>query len=156
VIFVSENHGYAEFTAQASHMKLEDIAERAASYGIPGVVVDGMDALAVRAVALDAVDRAKSGAGPTLIEAKTYRYFDHQGIKGMRIPYRDPAEVQAWKKRDAIKIIEAIGAERGLATPEDFEAIWAETQADITDGIDFARSSPDPDPADILDDVYTV
>lgn len=156
VIFVCENNGYAEFTAQGSHMKLEDIAERAASYGIPGVVVDGMDALAVRAVALDAVDRAKSGAGPTLIEAKTYRYFDHQGIKGMRIPYRDPAEVQAWKERDAIKILEAIGAEHGLATPEDFEAIWAETLADITDGIEFARNSPDPDPADILDDVYTV
>lgn len=155
VIFICENNGYAEFTSQDRHMKLTDIAERAISYGIPGVIVDGMDALAVRAVMIDAVDRAKRGEGPTLIEAKTYRYFDHQGIKGMRIPYRDPAEVEAWKTRDAITLIETIGVERGLATAEEFAAIWAETEEDIEDGIEFARTSPDPDPADILDDVYT-
>ena len=154
-IFVIENNGYAEFTSQERHMRLTDIAERASSYGIPGVIVDGMDALAVREVALEAVERAKRGDGPTLIEAKTYRFFDHQGIKGMRIPYRDPAEVEAWKSRDAIRLIEAIGVERGLATAEEFERIWAEVEADIQDGIDFARTSPDPDPADILDDVYT-
>ena len=154
-IFVVENNGYAEFTSQERHMRLTDIAERASSYGIPGVIVDGMDALAVREVALEAVERAKRGDGPTLIEAKTYRFFDHQGIKGMRIPYRDPAEVEAWKSRDAIRLIEAIGVERGLATAEEFERIWAEVEADIQDGIDFARTSPDPDPADILDDVYT-
>lgn len=156
VIFVCENNGYAEFTAQGDHMRIDDIAERANSYGIPGVVVDGMDALAVRAVAMEAVGRAKRGEGPTLIEAKTYRYFDHQGIKGMRIPYRDPAEVEAWKERDAIKLLEVIGIERSVATQEDFAAIWSQTQAEITDAIEFARSSPDPDPADILDDVYTV
>ena len=155
VIFVIENNGYAEFTSQERHMKLTDIAERAASYGIPGVIVDGMDALAVREVAAEAVARAKRGEGPTLIEAKTYRFFDHQGIKGMRIPYRDPAEVEAWKSRDAIRLIEAIGVERGLVTSEEFEQIWAEVEADIEDGIAFARTSPDPDPADILDDVYT-
>jgi pyruvate dehydrogenase E1 component alpha subunit len=152
---VIENNGYAEFTSQERHMKLTDIAERASSYGIPGVIVDGMDALAVRQVALEAVERAKGGEGPTLIEAKTYRFFDHQGIKGMRIPYRDAAEVEAWKSRDAIRLIETIGVERGLATAEEFAAIWAEVEADIQDGIDFARVSPDPDPADILDDVYT-
>jgi acetoin:2,6-dichlorophenolindophenol oxidoreductase subunit alpha len=155
VIFVIENNGYAEFTSQERHMKLTDIAERAASYGIPGVIVDGMDALAVREVAAAAVERAKRGEGPTLIEAKTYRFFDHQGIKGMRIPYRDPAEVEAWKSRDAIRLIEAIGVERGLVTAEGFERVWAEVEADIEDGIAFARTSPDPDPADILDDVYT-
>lgn len=155
-IFVIENNGYAEFTSQERHMKLTDIAERAASYGIPGVIVDGMDALAVRQAALEAVERAKRGEGPTLIEAKTYRFFDHQGIKGMRIPYRDPAEVEAWKSRDAIRLIEAIGVERGLVTAEEFERTWAEVEAEIEDGIEFARNSPDPDPADILDDVYTV
>ncbi len=155
VIFVCENNGYAEFTSQERHMRLTDIAERATSYGIPGVIVDGMDALAMRDVTQQAVDRARRGEGPTLIEAKTYRYFDHQGIKGMRIPYRDPAEVEAWKSRDAIALIEAIGVERGLATPEDFAGIWAQVEADILDGIEFARRSPDPDPADILDDVYT-
>ena len=155
-IFVIENNGYAEFTSQERHMKLTDIAERAASYGIPGVIVDGMDALAMRQVSLEAVERAKRGEGPTLIEAKTYRFFDHQGIKGMRIPYRDPAEVEAWKSRDAIRLIETVGVERGLATAEEFAEIWAEVEAEINDGIEFARNSPDPDPADILDDVYTV
>ena len=155
VVFVCENNGYAEFTSQERHMRLTDIAERAASYGMPGVIVDGMDALAVRTATLEAVARAKRGEGPTFIEAKTYRYFDHQGIKGMRIPYRDPAEVEAWKTRDAIVLMEAIGVERGLATEEEFAAIWAETEADIEDAVEFARSSPDPDPADILDDVYT-
>ncbi len=156
VVFVVENNGYAEFTSQEQHMKLTDIAERAASYGIPGVIVDGMDALAMRQVSLEAVERAKRGEGPTLIEAKTYRFFDHQGIKGMRIPYRDPAEVEAWKTRDAIRLIETVGVERGLATAEEFAEIWAEVEAEINDGIEFARNSPDPDPADILDDVYTV
>ena len=156
VLFVCENNGYAEFTSQERHMKLTDIAERAASYGIPGVIVDGMDALAVRTVALEAVERARRGEGPTLIEAKTYRYFDHQGIKGMRIPYRDPAEVEAWKSRDCIRLIETIGVERGLVSADEFAQVWAQTEADVADGIQFARTSPDPDPADILDDVYTV
>ena len=155
MVLVCENNGYAEFTSQAQHMKLENIADRAASYGMPGVIVDGMDALAVRAVALEAVERARRGGGPTLIEAKTYRYFDHQGIKGMRIPYRDPAEVEAWQARDAIRLIETVGVVEGLATPEDFAQIWAETEADILDGIEFARNSPDPDPADMLADVYS-
>jgi len=155
MLFIVENNGYAEFTSQEQHMKIQDIAIRATSYGMPGVIVDGMDVLAVREAALEAVARAKRGEGPTLIEAKTYRYFDHQGIKGMRIPYRDAAEVEAWKSRDAIALIEAIGVERGLATAEEFAAIWAEIEADIEDGIEFARTSPDPDPADILDDVYT-
>lgn len=155
VIFVCENNGYAEFTSQERHMRLEHIADRAAAYGMPGVIVDGMDALAVREATLEAVERAKRGEGPTFIEAKTYRFFDHQGIKGMRVLYRDPVEVEAWKSRDPILLIEAIGVERGLVTADELAAVWAETEADIEDGIEFARTSPDPDPADILDNVYT-
>ena len=155
VLLVCENNGYAEFTPQAGHMNLEDIADRAASYGMPGVVVDGMDALAVRAVAAEAVDRARAGGGPTLIEAKTYRYFDHQGIKGMRIPYRSPDEVEAWKERDAIRLLEATGTELGLATAEYFAGVWDDVLADVMDAIAFAEASPHPDPADILLNVYT-
>jgi len=155
VLLVCENNGYAEFTPQAEHMKIENIADRAASYGMPGVVVDGMDALAVRAVALEAVERARAGGGPTLIEAKTYRYFDHQGIKGMRIAYRSPEEVEAWKERDAIKLMEAVGVARGFATAEFFAGVWDEVLADVKDAIEFAEASPHPDPADILLNVYT-
>jgi len=74
----------------------------------------------------------------------------------MRIPYRDPAEVEAWRTRDAITLIETIGVERGLASAEEFAEIVRETEADILDGIEFARQSPDPDPADMLADVYTI
>jgi TPP-dependent pyruvate/acetoin dehydrogenase alpha subunit len=155
VLFVCENNGYAEFTPQSKHMKIEDIADRAASYGMPGVVVDGMDALAMRAVTIEAVERARSGGGPTLIEAKTYRYFDHQGIKGMRIPYRSPKEVEAWKERDAIVLIEAVGIEHGFATADYFASVWEEVRVAITDAIEYAEASPDPDPADILMNVYT-
>ena len=156
VLLVCENNGYAEFTPQAQHQAIEDIADRAASYGMPGVVVDGMDALAVRAVAAEATERARSGGGPTLIEAKTYRYFDHQGIKGMRIPYRSPEEVEAWKARDAILLIEAVGVARGFASAEYFAAVWDEVLADVNDAIAYAEASPHPDPADILLNVYTV
>lgn len=155
VLLVCENNGYAEFTPQAAHMNLENIADRAASYGMPGVVVDGMDALAVRAVAAEAVDRARAGGGPTLIEAKTYRYFDHQGIKGMRIPYRSSDEVEAWKERDAIRLLEATGTELGLATAEYFAGVWDDVLADVMDAIAYAEASPHPDPADILLNVYT-
>jgi acetoin:2,6-dichlorophenolindophenol oxidoreductase subunit alpha len=155
VVLVCENNGYAEFTPQAGHMNLEDIADRAASYGMPGVVVDGMDVLAVRSVAADAVARARAGEGPTLIEAKTYRYFDHQGIKGMRIPYRSPEEVEAWKERDAIRLLEVVATRHGLATPEHFTGVWDDVLADVTDAIAFAEASPHPDPADILLNVYS-
>jgi pyruvate dehydrogenase E1 component alpha subunit len=120
------------------------------------VVVDGMDALAVRAVAKQAAERARAGLGPTLIEAKTYRYFDHQGIKGMRIPYRSPEEVEAWKARDAIRLMEAVGVQHGFASAEYFAGVWDEVLADVMDAIAYAEASPHPDPADILLNVYTV
>jgi pyruvate dehydrogenase E1 component alpha subunit len=156
VLLVCENNGYAEFTPQSQHQAIENIADRAASYGMPGVVVDGMDALAVREVALEATERARAGGGPTLIEAKTYRYFDHQGIKGMRIPYRSPEEVEAWKARDAILLMEAVGVSRGFAPPEYFAGVWEDVLADVNDAIAYAEASPHPDPADILLNVYTV
>ena len=97
-IFVCENNGYGEFTPQAGHQVIEDIADRAAGWGMPGVIVDGMDVVAVWVVAVEAVARARAGDGPTFIEAKTYRYYDHVGVKGMRIPYRTDAEVEVWRR----------------------------------------------------------
>ena len=83
VIFVCENNGYGEYTPQANHQAIVDVADRAAGYGMPGVVVDGMDAMAVYESAEAAIDRARSGEGPTLLECKTYRFFDHVGVRGM-------------------------------------------------------------------------
>jgi acetoin:2,6-dichlorophenolindophenol oxidoreductase subunit alpha len=154
VVLVCENNGYAEFTPASRHMRIENVADRAAGYGMPGVIVDGMDVLAVRAVARDAVARARAGGGPTLVEAKTYRYFDHQGIKGMRIPYRSREEVEAAKARDAIQLLEATGVERGLASVAEFAAVHDQVRAEIEDAVAFAEASPAPDPADLLRNVY--
>ena len=78
-LFVCENNGYGEYTAQANHQAIVDVADRAAGYGMPGVIVDGMDAVAVYEATAAALERARSGGGPTLLECKTYRFFDHVG-----------------------------------------------------------------------------
>jgi pyruvate dehydrogenase E1 component alpha subunit len=155
VILVCENNGYAEFTAQANHMRIVDVADRATAYGFPGVIVDGMDALAVYQDTLAAVERARGGGGPTLIEAKTYRFYDHQGVKGLRIPYRSPEEVETWKARDPIQLLEGRALELGLAERAELEAVWEGTRAEVADAISFAESSPDPDPDQLLDGVYS-
>jgi len=156
VVFVCENNGYAEFTAQSRHMRLTDVADRAASYGMPSEVCDGMDAVAVRQACQRAVDRARAGEGPTLVEAKTYRYYDHQGVKGLRIPYRTQEEIDAWKKRDAIELLEARAAAEGVVDAAAFARVWEETRADAEDAIAFAQASPEPDVATLTTNVYTV
>lgn len=155
VVFVCENNGYAEFTPQERHMLLTDVADRAVAYGMPAEVVDGMDAVAVYLAAKRLVDRARAGEGPALLEAKTYRFYDHQGIKGLRIPYRTQQEIDTWKLRDAIKSIEERMATAGVAAHE-LEQVWSQTREEIAAAITFARDSPDPDPAHLLDNVYTV
>jgi TPP-dependent pyruvate/acetoin dehydrogenase alpha subunit len=156
VLFVCENNGYAEFTPQDRHMLLKDVADRAASYGMPGEIVDGMDAVAVYLAALRLVARARAGEGPALLEAKTYRYYDHQGVKGLRIPYRTQEEIDSWKERDAITALELRMVNAKVAAPGELEKVWSDTREEIAAAIEFAEQSPDPDPADLLDNVYTV
>ncbi len=155
VVLVCENNGYAEFTPQARHMLLTDVADRAAAYGMPSEICDGMDAVAVRAATLRAVERARAGGGPTMVEAKTYRYYDHQGVKGLRIAYRTQEEIDAWKERDAIKLLERGATAAGTVAPERFEEIWEQTRTEVAAAIAFAEASPEPDPADIARDVYS-
>lgn len=155
VVFVCENNGYAEFTALRDHMKLDDVADRASAYGFPSEICDGMDAIAVRAAVGRAVERARDGGGPTLVEAKTYRYYDHQGVKGLRKSYRTQEEVEAWKERDAIKLLEARAVSEGLVTEGEFANIWAEVDADIAESVAFAENSPFPDLADFALNVYS-
>jgi acetoin:2,6-dichlorophenolindophenol oxidoreductase subunit alpha len=156
VLFVCENNGYAEFTPQDRHMLLKDVADRAVAYGMPGEIVDGMDAVAVYLAALRLVARARAGEGPALLEAKTYRYYDHQGVKGLRIPYRTQEEIDSWKERDAITALELRMVNAKVAAPEELEKVWSDTREEIAAAIEFAEQSPDPDPADLLDNVYTV
>jgi len=156
VVFVCENNGYSEFTPQERHMLLKDVADRAAAYGMPGETVDGMDVVAVYLAARRLVARARAGEGPALLEAKTYRYYDHQGVKGLRIPYRTQEEIDTWKERDAITSLEQRVVDAKVAAQESLDKVWADTREEIAAAIKFAEESPDPDPADLLDNVYTV
>ena len=153
-IFVCENNGYGEYTPQASHQAIVDVADRAAGYGMPGVVVDGMDAIAVFEAAAAAIERARQGEGPTLLEAKTYRFFDHVGVRGMGLSYRTDAELEEWQKRDPIHLFEVRLDELGVLSKEQAKALHEQILADVKAGIEFAESSPTPDPETLLDDVY--
>jgi pyruvate dehydrogenase E1 component alpha subunit len=155
MIFFCENNGYAEFTPQAKHMLLTDVADRAASYGMPGVICDGMDVLEVRTTMQQAVERARSGGGPTLIEAKTYRFYDHQGVKGLRKTYRTPEEIEAWKLRDPIALLEVRGTQDGLVPAEAFAAIWEDVRAEVAESIEYAHNSPLPNTEDFDLNVYS-
>jgi pyruvate dehydrogenase E1 component alpha subunit len=155
VLFICENNEYGEFTARKDTMAITDIVDRAAGYGMPGVIVDGMDVVAVHEAAAEAAARARRGEGPSLIEAKTYRFYNHHGIQNLGLKYRTDDEVAQWKERDPIFTFEDRLIEAGTATRADFDAIWAELRADIAAAIEFAEASPLPDPDMVLADVYT-
>ena len=154
VVFVCENNGYGEYTAQKNHQAIVDVADRAPGYGMPGVVCDGMDAVAVYEAAGEAIDRARRGEGPTLLECKTYRYYDHVGVRGMGLSYRTDEEVEEWQKKDPIDLMELRLKEQGVLDADAIQAIHDEVAADIEAAIKFAEESPMPDPSTITDDVY--
>jgi pyruvate dehydrogenase E1 component alpha subunit len=122
---------------------------------MPGVIVDGMDVVAVHEAAVEAVERARSGGGPSLIEAKTYRYYNHHGVQNLGLKYRSDDEVERWRRRDPITTFEATMIGAGLADEAAFEAVWAEVRDEIAAAIEFAESSPLPEPDQLLVDVYT-
>jgi pyruvate dehydrogenase E1 component alpha subunit len=155
VVFVCENNEYGEFTPRDQTMAITDIVDRAAGYGMPGVIVDGMDVVAVHEAALEAVARARDGGGPSLIEAKTYRFYNHHGVQNLGLKYRTDDEVDQWRQRDPIFTFEADMIRADAATEAEFEAVWGELRADIAAAIEFAEESPFPDPDQLLVDVYT-
>ncbi len=152
VLFVCENNLYAEFTPQAVHTKASSVAERAAAYRMPGVRVDGNDAVAVFASAAEAIDRARTGVGPMLIEAMTYRYRGHH--EGDPMAYRTKEELEAWRAKDPIPRLRAWLLSRGFLTETDDQRLVAEAQAEVDAATEFARRSPWPSPDDALGDVY--
>jgi len=155
VVFVCENNEFGEYTPRDKTMAITDVADRAEGYGMPGVVVDGMDAVDVWEVATEAVERARSGGGPSMIEAKTYRYYDHHGVVGLRVKYREEEEVEAWRARDAIEQIEATMAARGIQSLDKSEAVHDEIAAQIEEALAFAEGSPMPEPSDLTAGLYT-
>lgn len=156
IVFVCENNGYGEYTSQANHQAIKDVADRAAGYGMPGVIVDGMDVIAVYEAAGEAIARARKGGGPTLLECKTYRFYDHVGVRGMGMAYRSDEEVIAWKKRDPIPLLEARLAELGVMSADEAAAVHAQAKADAAEAIAYAEASPFPEPSQLLEDVYYV
>jgi acetoin:2,6-dichlorophenolindophenol oxidoreductase subunit alpha len=152
VVFVIENNLYAEYTPLAETTPVEDLARRADGYGMPGVVVDGQDVLAVRAVVGAAVDRARRGEGPTLVEAKTYRYRGHSRTDPGK--YRPSEEVDAWRERDPIELFCRLLIANGTMTPENHEALKAAAQAEVDDAAERAASSEPPTIEEIRHLVY--
>jgi pyruvate dehydrogenase E1 component alpha subunit len=152
---VCENNEYGEFTPRDKTMAITDIVDRAAGYGMPGVIVDGMDVVAVHEAAVEAVSRARAGGGPALIEAKTYRFYNHHGVQNLGLKYRTDDEVAQWKQRDPIFTFEQRLIDAGEATAQTLEEVWAGVRADIEAAVAFAEESPLPDPDQLLTNVYT-
>jgi pyruvate dehydrogenase E1 component alpha subunit len=153
-LFVCENNGYGEYTKQANHQAIVDVADRAAGYGMPGVIVDGMDVMAVYEAAGEAVDRARKGGGPTLLEFKTYRFYDHVGVRGMGLTYRTDEELEVWKARDPIDLFEKNLIDLKVMTKKKIDNVYAAVDAELEEAVEFAEQSPYPDPAELLDNVY--
>jgi acetoin:2,6-dichlorophenolindophenol oxidoreductase subunit alpha len=155
IVFCCENNEYGEFTPRHVTMAITDVVDRAQGYGMPGVIVDGMDAVAMWEAASEAIAFARAGNGPTLIEAKTYRFYNHHGIQNLGLKYRPDSEVELWKQRDPITMIEGRMAAIGVMSADQAAAVWDDVRADIADAIAFAEASPLPERDQILADVYT-
>ncbi len=154
VVFVCENNLYATEIPFATVTKNPQVADRAQAYGLPGVSVDGNDVLAVYHATGEAVQRARSGSGPTLLECKTYRTRAH--AEGMRdAGYRTQEEITAWKGRCPIKSFEARLLAEGVVAQTELDQLEAEVKAVIEDAAAFALNSPLPDPATVTDHVYS-
>ena len=153
MIYVCENNLYAAQTSAASTQALGDVAARSAGYGMPGVVVDGNDIFAINQAAYHAVQRAREGKGPTLIECKTYRWRAHTERKGQPDP-RDKAEIEAWKRKDPIVRLTGQLEEQQQFSKADWQAMQAEVQREIDAAVAFAETSPFPTAEQAAQDVF--
>ncbi|GAC1358537.1 MAG: thiamine pyrophosphate-dependent dehydrogenase E1 component subunit alpha [Herpetosiphon sp.] len=152
IIFVCENNHYAMSLPVAMGVPTTDISDRAAAYGIPGLTVDGNDLPAVYQASAAAVDRARSGQGPTLIESKTYRWRGHS--KSDRNLYRTQDEIQLWKERDPIIRFRSQLIDQGVLDEARAEAISSAAKDAINAGVAFAEQSPEADPSILEHAVY--
>jgi TPP-dependent pyruvate/acetoin dehydrogenase alpha subunit len=156
VVYFCENNGYAIVTSLPLSHGQHDISRRADAYGIPGVSVDGQDVQAVYEATQTAVDRARRGDGPTLIEAKTYRFDEHQvGLICPGKPYRPASEVEHHKReRDPLVLFRQVLVKAGIGESV-LSGIEAEVAAAVAKAIEFAEESPLPDPAGLYDYLYS-
>ncbi len=153
VVYVCENNLYATEMAFSRATKNTSVARRAESYGLPGVEVDGQDVIAVHRVAKVAIDRARSGGGPTLIECKTYRYVGHhEGDPGT--DYRTRDEVQYWKELDPVIRARKLLIESKMADDGELKAVDQEVEDLIDQAVEFAEKSPEPSPESVTEHVF--
>jgi pyruvate dehydrogenase E1 component alpha subunit len=155
VIFFCENNLYAISTSVAKSHGQPDVARRACGYGIPGVIVDGQDAIAVYEATLAAVELARSGGGPTLMEAKTYRFDEHCFGLRVPIPYRTHEELKSYKtQRDPLALHRAALVTMGISEVDMID-VEQDVESAVAEATRFAEESPLPDPADVYDFMYS-
>ncbi len=153
-IFVIENNGYGMGTSVRRSSAITDLFERAASYDMPGVVVDGQDVVAVRKAMDDAVRRARTDSAPTLLEVRTYRYVGHSMSDAAHGTYRTKDEVDEYQARDPILVLASRMREAGALDEAGMESIEKDVMAEVEDALKFADESPEPDPRELWTDVY--
>ncbi|HEY8530758.1 MAG TPA: thiamine pyrophosphate-dependent dehydrogenase E1 component subunit alpha [Limnochorda sp.] len=153
VIFFCENNGYAISVPAEKELSVPDVADRALAYDIPGVTVDGNDVFEVYRAVREAVERARAGQGPSLIEAKTYRFLPHSSDDDDTL-YRSREEVEAWRERDPLPRLAAYLKAEGLAGEADFQAWEERVRRVVDDATEYAQAAPYPRPEHLLDHVY--
>jgi acetoin:2,6-dichlorophenolindophenol oxidoreductase subunit alpha len=153
VIFLCENNGYAFSTRQQDHQRIKDIADRAAAYGMPGAVVDGNDIDAVRDSVRPALRRARAGEGPSLIDAKTYRWYGQYSAEDS-LSYRTQEEIDSWRRRCPIEGYRRRLVEAGALAPEAFEALSRAVDAVLERAAEWALASPPSPAAEAAQHVY--
>jgi pyruvate dehydrogenase E1 component alpha subunit len=152
IVFVCENNQYGMSMNIQDAIAIDRISDRASSYGMPGVTVDGNDVMAVYEAISEAVKRARAGEGPSLVENNTYRWRGHSKSDANR--YRTKEEIQEWMQKDPIARFEKQLIKEKTLTQEEAEVIKAEAQKAIEDAVKFAEESLEPDVATILEGVY--
>ena len=153
VIFCCENNGYAESTPVEYALSVANVSDRAVGYNMPGILVDGMDVFAVYDAAGQAIDRARAGEGPSLLECKTYRFYGHT-VFDNPLSYRTKEEEEHWRSRDPLKVFRETVIPLGEITAEELDQIDQEAADLMEEAIKFADESPVPNPLEIYDDVY--
>jgi TPP-dependent pyruvate/acetoin dehydrogenase alpha subunit len=152
ILFVCENNCYAVSTPIKASISIESISERALAYGIRGISVDGNNVIEIYQVAKEAIEHIRSGEGPVLLEAKTYRIEGHYyGDVGK---YRSKEEVDVWRRKDPIQNLATQLLEEGVCSEDDLSAFDKMANQKIDEAVDYAKNSPDPIPEDALADVY--
>ncbi|MDQ3855360.1 MAG: thiamine pyrophosphate-dependent dehydrogenase E1 component subunit alpha [Chloroflexota bacterium] len=153
VVFVCENNGYAISVPQEKQMPIANVADRAPAYGFPGVVTDGNDVLDVYRAMRAAVDRARAGDGPTLIECKTYRIVPHSSDDD-ESRYRQKVEVEEWKRNGPIERLQRYMETQGIWNASFEQAVQARAMAEVDDATEYAERAPAPNPATLIRHVF--